>query len=175
MPDNPSSHDDKVRSFWDRYVGKLHESGIKPPFDRWTVRRAEEYIAAHPERRLAEQTPADVDAYPADLGRKPGFKDRQFRQAMGAHTAAVGAGRGGLAALARFGGNPRSGPSERAGRPRVRLVAYRACRGAAFLCGHTRGPRVADRTQTRVQAVPGHASPAGARSHRSKPAVQVRA
>jgi integron integrase len=84
MPDNPSSHDDKVRSFWDRYVGKLHESGIKPPFDRWTVGRAEEYIAAHPERRLEEQTPADVDAYLSHLGRQAGLKDWQFRQAVDA-------------------------------------------------------------------------------------------
>jgi integron integrase len=84
MPHNPSTHVDKVRSFWDRYVQKLHESSVKPPFDRWMVVRAEQYIAAHPDRRLADQSPADVDAYLTELGRKPDLKDWQFRQAVDA-------------------------------------------------------------------------------------------
>lgn len=84
MPNNPSTHEDKVRSFWDRYIQKVHESGVKAPFDRWMVMRAERYIAAHPDRRLAEQIPTDVDVYFADLGRKPNLKGWQFRQAVGA-------------------------------------------------------------------------------------------
>ena len=84
MPNNPSTHADKVRSFWDRYVQKLNELGVKPPFDRWMVIRAEHYIAAHPDRRLAEQLPADVDAYLAELGRKSDLKGWQFRQAVDA-------------------------------------------------------------------------------------------
>ena len=84
MPNNPSSHEEKVRSFWDRYIKSVHESGVKEPFDRWMVVRAEHYLAAHPDRRLAEQTPADVDAYLADLGRNAGLKDWQFRQAIDA-------------------------------------------------------------------------------------------
>ena len=46
MPTVSSTARDKVRSFWDRYIQKLHESGIKPPFDRWFVLRAEQYIEA---------------------------------------------------------------------------------------------------------------------------------
>ncbi len=48
------------------------------------VRRAEHYIAAHADRRLTEQTPVDVNAYLAELGRKPGLKAWQFRQAVDA-------------------------------------------------------------------------------------------
>ncbi len=48
------------------------------------VVRAEQYIAAHPDRRLADQTPADVNTYLADLGRKTGLKAWQFRQAVDA-------------------------------------------------------------------------------------------
>ncbi|TCT22217.1 hypothetical protein [Thiobaca trueperi] len=84
MTQNPSTHEEKVRSFWDRYVQSLHESGIQPPFDRWMVIRAEHDIAAYPDRKLAEQSPEDVDAYLAVLGRKPGLKDWQFRQAVDA-------------------------------------------------------------------------------------------
>lgn len=48
------------------------------------MRRAEHYIAAHADRRLDEQTPVDVNAYLAELGRKPGLKAWQFRQAVDA-------------------------------------------------------------------------------------------
>ncbi|WP_280818886.1 integron integrase [Thiorhodococcus minor] len=48
------------------------------------VRRAEQYIAAFPDRKLAEQSPADVDNYLAELGRDTQLKDWQFRQAVDA-------------------------------------------------------------------------------------------
>ncbi len=48
------------------------------------MRSAEHYIAAHADRRLAEQTPVDVNAYLTQLGRKPGLKAWQFRQAVDA-------------------------------------------------------------------------------------------
>ena len=48
------------------------------------VVRAEQYIAAHPDRRLADQPPADVDTYLAALGRETGLKAWQFRQVVDA-------------------------------------------------------------------------------------------
>jgi hypothetical protein len=84
MPIVSSTSNDKVRSFWDRYVKLLHDSGIKPPSDRWFVLRAEKYIQAHPNRKLAEHRPSDVDAYLADVGRQGGLKDWQFRQVVDA-------------------------------------------------------------------------------------------
>ena len=78
MTQNPSTYEEKVRSFWDRYVQNLHESGIQPPSDRWMVIRAEHDIAAYPDRKLAEQSPEDVDAYLAELGRNPRLKDWQY-------------------------------------------------------------------------------------------------
>ena len=74
MPNNPSTHVDKVRSFWDRYLQKLHESGIKPPFDRWMAMCAERIIAALPDRRLVERPLWGVDSYLAELGRRPGLR-----------------------------------------------------------------------------------------------------
>lgn len=46
--------------------------------------RAEEYVAAYPGRKLADQSAAEVDAYLAGLGRKPEVKGWQMRQAAGA-------------------------------------------------------------------------------------------
>ena len=55
-----------------------------PPFDRWTVVRAEQYITSHPDRRLTGKTPADVDNYLENLGRKTSLTAWQFRQALDA-------------------------------------------------------------------------------------------
>lgn len=65
-------------------MNKLHKSGTKPHFDRWPERHAEHSIATHADRRLTEQPPVDVDAYLAELGRKPVIKAWQFRQAVDA-------------------------------------------------------------------------------------------
>ena len=84
MPVNPSTQEDKIRSFWHRYTEMIRNSGVKPPFDTWMVRRAEHYIVAHPDRRLADQTPAEVDAYLAEPARNPALKGWQLRQAVDA-------------------------------------------------------------------------------------------
>ena len=76
MTPNPSTHQEKIRSFWDRYIKKIHDSSVKPPFDRWLAIRAEPSLAAHPDLRLVEQTPADVDAYLVELGRRTGLNGR---------------------------------------------------------------------------------------------------
>ena len=48
------------------------------------VVRAEQYIAAHPDRRLSGQTPADADSYLEDLVRKTSLTAWQFREAVDA-------------------------------------------------------------------------------------------
>jgi hypothetical protein len=81
MPNIPSTHEEKCHDFWARYAEKVLELGAKPPFDRWLVLRAEEYVAAHPGRKLADQSAAEVVAYLAALGRKPEVTGWQVRQA----------------------------------------------------------------------------------------------
>jgi hypothetical protein len=48
------------------------------------VRRAQQYIAAFPDKRLAEQSPGDVDSYLSEVGRSAGLEDWQFRQVVDA-------------------------------------------------------------------------------------------
>jgi hypothetical protein len=73
----------KVDRFWDRYLKHIHKQGVKEPFDRWFVIRAEHYIKAS-DKRLADHTVDDVQGSLEDLGRKAGMKDWQFRQAVDA-------------------------------------------------------------------------------------------
>ncbi len=70
--------------FCDRYIKKVQETGVKPPFERWMAVRAEQHIAAHPDQRLAEQSPSQVGAYLAELGRDPKLEGWQLRQSVDA-------------------------------------------------------------------------------------------
>lgn len=69
-----------VSRFWDNYIERLKSYGIKPKLLRWHVRHAEQYIKAHPGRRLATHGPADVERYLQDKGRNAALKDYQLRQ-----------------------------------------------------------------------------------------------
>ncbi len=73
---------ERERRFWDRYINILHKHGIKPPFDRWHVVRAEQFLKAFPDRKLADHTPDSVRGYLEDVGRPAGLQDWQFRQVV---------------------------------------------------------------------------------------------
>ena len=90
MPEGVSSRipspaqPEAIQRFWDKYLALLHRGGVKPPADRWYVRRAELYIESVPGRRLGEHRPAGVTGHLADLGRPGRMEDWQFRQAVDA-------------------------------------------------------------------------------------------
>jgi len=73
---------DSISRFWDNFVEKTKTYGLKPATVRWHVKRAEEYIKAHPERRLAEHTAQEITAYLQEKGRNSQLKDWQFTQVV---------------------------------------------------------------------------------------------
>lgn len=75
-----TTREDRERRFWDRYLKILHSHGIRPPFDRWHVVRAEQFIRAFPDRRLGELGADEVWGYLQEVGRKGDLKDWQYRQ-----------------------------------------------------------------------------------------------
>ncbi|WP_421621133.1 phage integrase N-terminal SAM-like domain-containing protein [Alkalilimnicola ehrlichii] len=78
---DPSRKDARAR-FWDRYIQALRKQGVKPPFDRWHVRRAEEFIKAHPDQRLRELGPDAVQSYLRRKGHAGNLKAWQFQQVV---------------------------------------------------------------------------------------------
>jgi hypothetical protein len=72
--------DRSVSRFWDKFIEKLSAYGVKPKLLRWYVRHAEQYIQAHPDRRLAAHARWDVQQYLDEKGRNPRLKDWQFQQ-----------------------------------------------------------------------------------------------
>jgi len=71
-----------VERFWDRFIALVHKRGVSKPFDRWYVIRVEEYIKAHPDKRLQDHDRNDVERWLMVLGRENSLKSWQFRQAV---------------------------------------------------------------------------------------------
>ena len=77
------SDQDKVDRFWDRYINLVRNQGVKPPFDRWYVIRAEQYFGSV-ERRLLDHRLSDLESWLKALGRNMSLKDWQIRLAVDA-------------------------------------------------------------------------------------------
>ncbi len=70
--------------FWDRFIANLQKQGVKDKHLRWYVIRAEHYIKAFPDKRLARHSAEDINGYLEELGRNDKVKDWHFRQAVDA-------------------------------------------------------------------------------------------
>lgn len=84
MDIHTSKEADSVSRFWDRYIDSVHKQGVKPPVDRWYVRRSEQYITAFPNKKLVAHTQDDVTGYFTNLGRNTALKEWQFVQVVDA-------------------------------------------------------------------------------------------
>jgi len=75
QPDTPE-REAAIARFWDKYIDVIHRKGIKEPFDRWLVIRAQQYIEAFADKRLALHTVGDLTGYLDILGRKQSWQAR---------------------------------------------------------------------------------------------------
>ncbi|HFC54432.1 MAG TPA: integron integrase [Gammaproteobacteria bacterium] len=76
----PSTSDQAVSSFWNRYIDALHSHGVYQRYVRWHVVWAERYIKAFPNQRLQSHTAKHVAKFLDGLCRRR-LKDWQIRQA----------------------------------------------------------------------------------------------
>jgi len=70
--------------FWERFLDRARKNGVKDSALRWHVLRAEQYLKAFPDKRLAEHSAEDVTDYSEEAGRKGGIADWQFEQVVDA-------------------------------------------------------------------------------------------
>ena len=80
MPEHQTTENAAKERFWDQFIARAHQSGVKENALRWHVRRAEAYLAAFPDKRLKQHTREDVDGYLAQMGRLDEIDDWQFAQ-----------------------------------------------------------------------------------------------
>ena len=84
MPSTNSTTKTSVAVFWSRYLERLENQQVKESVRRWYVRRAEAFIRAAGGKRLADHSPADINRYLEEQGRKDRMADWQFRQIVDA-------------------------------------------------------------------------------------------
>jgi integron integrase len=69
-----------TKTFWERYVKAVQDSGVPEYQQRWYVIRAKEFLRANAATRLKNQNPEKVKRYLQGLGRKSKLQDWQFVQ-----------------------------------------------------------------------------------------------
>lgn len=69
-----------VSRFWDKFIAKTKDYGIKPNAVRWYVRDAELYIKAHSNTKLIQHEPHFVEHYLEKKGRNTRLQAWQFIQ-----------------------------------------------------------------------------------------------
>ena len=62
MDGSDTSMHEQTKGVWERFIERLKEQGVKEPFARWQVIRAEQFIKAS-EKPLEELEPNDVNRY----------------------------------------------------------------------------------------------------------------
>jgi hypothetical protein len=74
------STDPAIARFWTNYLSLLKKKSGPDKALRWYRLRAEQYIQAHPEKRLATHTPSDVTTWLDAIGRQAELTDWQVAQ-----------------------------------------------------------------------------------------------
>ena len=80
--ESPSSLDDRIARFWDRYLAVLNKGGIAPSAARWYVVRVEEYVKAREGRKLLDHRADDVVSYLRAVGRDQRLEIWQMAQVV---------------------------------------------------------------------------------------------
>lgn len=81
----PSSHDASssdpaLARFWANYLSLLTKRHVPAKALKWYRLRVEQYIQAHPEKRLATHSPSDVTTWLDVIGRQTELADWQLAQ-----------------------------------------------------------------------------------------------
>lgn len=84
MADIRTTSNTAADRFWNRFIDRAERNGVKEPALRWHVLRAEQYLKAFPDKRLAEHSAGDVTGYFESVGRIGGIADWQFEQIVDA-------------------------------------------------------------------------------------------
>jgi len=79
---SPEADAHRVEEFWRRYREALERRGLRGTAAEWTLKRAQQFVAAVPAVRLANRTPEDVRAYFGRVLSGGRLKDWQIGQVV---------------------------------------------------------------------------------------------
>jgi integron integrase len=84
MSTPPPRGSDARRRLWDPFVRALRRRGIREPFARWYVLRAEQFLRARPREEPRNYAAADLAGYLEEAGRRADLRDWQYAQIVDA-------------------------------------------------------------------------------------------
>jgi hypothetical protein len=70
-----SGDPERDAKFWESFLEAVRDQGVRPPYERWYLIRAEQYLKRHPDTPPSKHRPEDLTAYLEEIGRKGGLKD----------------------------------------------------------------------------------------------------
>ena len=70
-----------AQKFWDAFRACVEDNRVRPDRSPFYVKWAKAYVNFLPGKRLRERSRQDIEAFLADLGKRPGIEDWQIRQA----------------------------------------------------------------------------------------------
>jgi hypothetical protein len=74
-------HSIAAQKFWHAFQACVEENRVRPDRSLFYVKWAKAYVTFLPGKRLGDRSRQDIEAFLADLGKRPGFEDWQIRQA----------------------------------------------------------------------------------------------
>jgi len=66
-----------AQKFWDAFKACVEENRVRPDRSLFYVKWAQAYVSFLPGKRLRDRSRQDIEAFLADLGKRPGFEDWQ--------------------------------------------------------------------------------------------------
>ena len=70
-----------TQKFWDAFKACVEENRVRPDRSIFYVKWAQNFVDFQPGKRLRERSRQDIEGFFAELGKRPGIKDWQVRQA----------------------------------------------------------------------------------------------
>jgi len=69
-----------AQEFWDVFKACVEQNRVRPDRSLFYVKWAKAYVDFLPGKRLRDRSRQDIEAFLADLGKRPGFEDWQVKQ-----------------------------------------------------------------------------------------------
>jgi len=70
-----------AQRFWDAFKACVEDNRVRPDVSTFYVKWAQSFVNFQPGKRLRERSRQDIEGFLAELGKRPGIKDWQVRQA----------------------------------------------------------------------------------------------
>jgi hypothetical protein len=70
-----------AQKFWDAFQACVEDNRVRPDRSPFYVKWAQTFVDFQPGKRLRQRSRQDIEAFLADLARRPGIEDWQVRQA----------------------------------------------------------------------------------------------